>query len=1052
MKRIFHFGTFDINSYEDLLFPLIAKHKLKDLNDYTLKTVSPVGGALVEFSDAKRSEGIFDVLDEVDAVDGALIGGGNIIRTLPAQNETYVAAHREYLAYSDLWIGPTFVFPKRIPIVWNAPRVFQGFSKVQHALIKAALMRTDYISVCDEESQHYLLDVWPDANITVVPDSIRGVSKLWSQAELRLAYEAVFKRLQIPLPKRSIIFPIHYRDLGQGKMSIFARQLDRIAKQVDAQPILIPFKFSPKNFFVIGEISALMSSCPIILHNVQSLQEITACIAHAQGYVGTSMRGLMIASAFEVPGVAIATHSMAKVAGFSPAQLQEIIVQDWDQALDVLKNMDVEQNKAQLRVSEANISRALDEHWDHIHRTFQKTHVSSESNAFEARTAWRKSIDYQNKAIASIFEAHKEEQHQIKIREISVLRHQKDAWVKRAQRVENSLSWKVSKPLRLVFKKFPIAKKVLLKIIKWMRLFYRKLFRRANASSVSVEWKVPKNIIQQIAAYQDSSSTKKKIVLYTAIFGDCDTLVVPKWIDKHIDYVCFTDRPQNDYGLWQIRPSPYYHTDPVRIARYIKTHPHQLFPYHEIAIWTDANVVLCGDVQRYIKILNDEQVHLGLIPHPLRDCFYQEAAACKLHQKDNPAIIDAQANFYKENGLKEQEGLFETNFMIIRLADSKVAAMFHLWWQHIQRFSRRDQLALAWAWHHCPVPVINLLPKGISVREHIDFEYYAHQQSRQFALPASLVKLGHLTDPYIGIPFINVKEERLANVKDQPIDIIVCVHNALEDVRLCLESVRQYLLSAHRIIIVNDDSDQPTTKYLRKFSANDEQVILVENETNLGYVQSANRALTIATAGFCIVLNSDTIVHENWAVKMLDVASQNPEIGIVSPLSNAAGVQSLPEIKSGKNNTAINVIPEGISISDIDYFLETISLAHTVPHVLLAHGFCFGIKREVIDSIGLFDEENFVRYYGEENDYCLRAAAAGFCSAIATNTFVYHRKSRSISEKERIIHMEESGRKLRELYGVNLIRAACLQGQHHPLLERIRSHVRVFYEDLSRSR
>ena len=40
-------------------------------------------------------------------------------------------------------------------------------------------------------------------------------------------------------------------------------------------------------------------------------------------------------------------------------------------------------------------------------------------------------------------------------------------------------------------------------------------------------------------------------------------------------------------------------------------------------------------------------------------------------------------------------------------------------------------------------------------------------------------------------------------------------------------------------------------------------------------------------------------------------------------------------------------------------------------------------RRELIQAIGIFDEERFGRGFGEENDYCLRAARAGFRAVIA---------------------------------------------------------------------
>jgi GT2 family glycosyltransferase len=196
--------------------------------------------------------------------------------------------------------------------------------------------------------------------------------------------------------------------------------------------------------------------------------------------------------------------------------------------------------------------------------------------------------------------------------------------------------------------------------------------------------------------------------------------------------------------------------------------------------------------------------------------------------------------------------------------------------------------------------------------------------------------------------------------------------------------------------------------------------------------------LAAGAAGFRILLNSDTIVCRNWALKMLDVATRSDRIGIVGPLSNAAGAQSIPYIKGRGNNTAINVLPKGLSLAGLDLACEEWSFADLFPRVPLVHGFCFGVTKELIDSVGFFDDMNFKRFYGEENDYCFRALAAGFELAIATNTFVFHRKSRSIDEEKRVVHMAEAWKRLRELYGAERILSAYRQLEEHPLLDRIR--------------
>ncbi|HFG1948398.1 TPA: glycosyltransferase family 2 protein, partial [Vibrio cholerae] len=206
-----------------------------------------------------------------------------------------------------------------------------------------------------------------------------------------------------------------------------------------------------------------------------------------------------------------------------------------------------------------------------------------------------------------------------------------------------------------------------------------------------------------------------------------------------------------------------------------------------------------------------------------------------------------------------------------------------------------------------------------------------------------------------------------------------------------------------------------------------------------GYTKSANIGLKTSDADFRIILNSDTIVTQGWIKKLSALAFSHDNIGIVGPISNAAGSQSVPSIKkSDKNQTAINMLPKGYTINDMNNVAEGGLFQY--PTIPLIHGFCIGIKRTVIDEIGFFDEVNFARYYGEENDYCLRAYKAGFDLKIATDTYIFHSKSKSIEEEERILHMSEAGRRLREIYGSQEMRDYCFQLDNNPVLVEVRDY------------
>lgn len=612
--------------------------------------------------------------------------------------------------------------------------------------------------------------------------------------------------------------------------------------------------------------------------------------------------------------------------------------------------------------------------------------------------------------------------------------------------IRSSISWKLMAPLRYMSRRNPRISSFFIKFIRKSYAFVRQKYIQSRTKVERPDWKPPADMAKRVVRYRKGSSQEhNKVAIFTALYGGYDSLMLPDQLEPDIDYICYTDLPINSYGVWQIKASPYYHPDSTRMARYVKTHPHELLSDYDAVVWLDANIIIRGDIREYINILLTSQADMGLVMHPHRNCVYQEAEACKKLNKDNFDVIDQQIARYKEEGYPENSGMYETGFYIANHKTSKMKKFFRTWWKEIDLFSRRDQLSVGWALAGSGVKTARLMSEDLSVRNNPDFTIYPHEQARCLYVPKQLKRFNKVEVPAAGSTFYDVRENALLSVKNYTIDIIVCVYNALDDVKLCLASVIRYISNNQSLIIVNDVSDRETSNYLRQFAQDNENVTLIENEHNLGYTKSANRGLQASNADFMIMLNSDTIVSDNWASKLAAVAYSSDAIGIVGPLSNAAGSQSIPDIRSSAGQTAINEIPENISLMDLDAECEKWAPAAPWPRVSLVHGFCFGIKRSVIEGIGYFDDVNFDRYYGEENDYCFRARAAGFEFAIATNTFVFHRKSRSIEEEERLIYMDKAGKRLRELYGAHNVATACKQIADHPLLINMRKQASRYF-------
>ncbi len=234
----------------------------------------------------------------------------------------------------------------------------------------------------------------------------------------------------------------------------------------------------------------------------------------------------------------------------------------------------------------------------------------------------------------------------------------------------------------------------------------------------------------------------------------------------------------------------------------------------------------------------------------------------------------------------------------------------------------------------------------------------------------------------------------------ETIDIVVPVYNALEDVKNCLVSLEKYTdnFKVH-IFVINDASDEATTQYLQEFIKDKALFTLIENPQNLGYTKSVNIGLRSSTADYVITQNSDTIVSKGWLRGMIRCMKSDPKIGIVGPLSNAGGWQSVPAVKSHLGGFIVNQLPVDFSINTMADAIKLIS-EQAYPRIPIINGFCFMIRRTLINVIGYMDELNFPIGYGEENDYCIRANNANFETAVSDDVYVFHAKSKSFGNKK----------------------------------------------------
>ena len=278
--------------------------------------------------------------------------------------------------------------------------------------------------------------------------------------------------------------------------------------------------------------------------------------------------------------------------------------------------------------------------------------------------------------------------------------------------------------------------------------------------------------------------------------------------------------------------------------------------------------------------------------------------------------------------------------------------------------------------------------------------------------------------------------------RSESISVIVCIHNALDDVKNCLDAVRRYSSGNYELILIDDGSAEETQNFVRAY-AESNKVILERNEQATGYTFAANQGLRISRNQIKILLNSDTVVSPYW-MEVIELAFRTSnDIGIVGPLSNTASWQSIPKIEDG-GDWATNPLPKGWSAEQYALFLINQTRKPLFPDMPVLNGFCLAIHSKVIDEIGYFDEINFGAGYGEENDYCLRARQAGYRLILADNLYVFHAQSKSYSHERRKILGDKAGIRLAELHGQSIIDEAVNYCRNDKVLEGIRARAAEF--------
>jgi len=233
------------------------------------------------------------------------------------------------------------------------------------------------------------------------------------------------------------------------------------------------------------------------------------------------------------------------------------------------------------------------------------------------------------------------------------------------------------------------------------------------------------------------------------------------------------------------------------------------------------------------------------------------------------------------------------------------------------------------------------------------------------------------------------------------LDLSICIvnWNVKDLLKACLGSIYTNTkdISFEVIVVDNNSSDES----IRMIKSDFPQVKLIENKTNAGFTKANNLAIKIAQGRNIMLLNPDTEVIDNALNRMVRFLDSRRDCGALGcKLLNTDGslqrsCRTFPTLEVMLYSALFlnSLFPKSRLFGK--YFMTWWDFNET-REVDQPMGSALMIKKEILDKVGLFDENIFIWF--DEVDLCYRIKKAGFKIFFTPEAQITHHLSQSFKQ------------------------------------------------------
>lgn len=201
--------------------------------------------------------------------------------------------------------------------------------------------------------------------------------------------------------------------------------------------------------------------------------------------------------------------------------------------------------------------------------------------------------------------------------------------------------------------------------------------------------------------------------------------------------------------------------------------------------------------------------------------------------------------------------------------------------------------------------------------------------------------------------------------------VIILNWNSKQYIDPCLQSLLKTTLGITKkeIILVDNGSTDGSVSHIK---TNYPEVILIENDMNKGVAPARNQGLLVAKGRYILILDIDTIVHDNAIEVLIQTLEEDENIGLCGP--KLIGIDGDLQYTCRNFPTVLSKIYRQLPSKWQNALLRDEELrdwSHdSLRNVGYVIGACQLIRRKAFVDIGYLDSKMF--YGVEEVDFCLR--------------------------------------------------------------------------------